>query len=277
MKADLHCHSHFSDGQHPPQFLMDRAVANHVTHLAITDHDYLLNCSNLKIPPGLTLVPGLEISASWRGMEIHIVGLSIDAESTPLNDYVRRQQQLRRDRIAAMDKKLSGQNISGLLEYLKSKPCVSWTRSHVAEFLVAEGHAKDIQRAFKRFLRQGGCAYVAAQWPEIDEAIAAIQQASGIAVLAHPSRYGLTRSKLGRLMDDFQQSGGDAAEVSYSNINPVQQSTLTTMVQERGLYASAGSDFHSAERQWTDIGKFPALGSAATKNVIWAHPRWHFD
>ncbi|MEC8355841.1 MAG: PHP domain-containing protein [Pseudomonadota bacterium] len=277
MKADLHCHSYFSDGQHPPQFLMDRAVANHLTHLAITDHDCLLNCSELKIPPGLTLVPGLEISAGWRGMEIHIVGLGIDAESTPLNDYVCRQQQLRRDRIVAMDKKLSGQNISGLLEYLQSRPCISWTRSHVAEFLVAEGHAKDMHRAFKRFLRPGGSAFVAAQWPEMDEAIAAIQQASGIAVLAHPGRYGLTRSKLSRLMDDFQHSGGDAAEVSYGSINPVQQSTLTTMVQERGLYASAGSDFHSADRQWTDIGKFPGLGSAATKNAIWAHPRWHFD
>ena len=277
MNADLHCHSHFSDGQHSPQFLLDRAVANNVTHLAITDHDCLLNCSELKIPPELTLVPGLEISASWRAMEVHIVGLSIDAESIPLQDYVCRQQQLRRDRISVMDKKLSRQNISGLLDYLQSKPCVSWTRSHVAEFLVAEGHVKDMQRAFKRFLRPGGSAYVAAQWPEIGEAIAAIQQASGIAVLAHPGRYGLTRSKLGRLMDDFQQGGGDAAEVSYGSINPVQQTSLTTMTQERGLYASAGSDFHSAGRQWTDIGKFPALGLAATKNAIWAHPRWHFD
>ena len=277
MKADLHCHSHFSDGQHPPQFLLDRAVANNVSHLAITDHDCLLNCSELKIPPGLTLVPGLEISASWRAMEIHIVGLGIDAESKPLQDYVCRQQQLRRDRISAMDKKLSRQNISGLLDYLQSKPCVSWTRSHVAEFLEAEGHVKDMQKAFKRFLRPGGSAYVTAKWPEIGEAIAAIQQASGIAVLAHPGRYGLTGSKLGRLMDDFRQGGGDAAEVSYGSINPVQQTSLITMTQERGLYASAGSDFHSAERQWTDIGKFPAHGLAATKNAIWAHPRWHFD
>ena len=84
-----------------------------------------------------------------------------------------------------MDKKLGGQNISGLLEYLQSKPCVSWTRSHVAEFLVADGRCKDMQRAFKRFLGPGGSAFVAAQWPEMDEAIAAIQQASGIAVLAH--------------------------------------------------------------------------------------------
>lgn len=276
MNVDLHCHSHFSDGQHPPQFLLDRAVANNVTHLAITDHDCLLNCSELKVPPGLTLVPGLEISASWRAMEIHIVGLSIDAESKPLQDFVSRQQQLRRDRISAMDKKLSGQNISGLLDYLQSKPCISWTRGHVAEFLVSKGHVKDMQRAFKRFLRPGGSAHVAAQWPEIGEAIAAIQQASGIAVLAHPGRYGLTRSKLGRLMDDFQQDGGDAIEVSYGSINHVQRTSLITMTQERGLYASAGSDFHSAERQWTDIGKFPALGSAAIKNAIWAHPRWHF-
>ena len=276
MNVDLHCHSHFSDGQHPPQFLLDRAVANNVTHLAITDHDCLLNCSELKVPPGLTLVPGLEISASWRAMEIHIVGLSIDAESKPLQDFVSRQQQLRRDRISAMDKKLSGQNISGLLDYLQSKPCISWTRGHVAEFLVSKGHVKDMQRAFKRFLRPGGSAHVVAQWPEIGEAIAAIQQASGIAVLAHPGRYGLTRSKLGRLMDDFQQDGGDAVEVSYGSINHVQQTSLITMTQERGLYASAGSDFHSAERQWTDIGKFPALGSAAIKNAIWAHPRWHF-
>ena len=276
MNVDLHCHSHFSDGQHPPQFLLDRAVANNVTHLAITDHDCLLNCSELKVPPGLTLVPGLEISASWRAMEIHIVGLSIDAGSKPLQDFVSRQQQLRRDRISAMDKKLSGQNISGLLDYLQSKPCISWTRGHVAEFLVSKGHVKDMQRAFKRFLRPGGSAHVAAQWPEIGEAIAAIQQASGIAVLAHPGRYGLTRSKLGRLMDDFQQDGGDAVEVSYGSINHVQRTSLITMTQERGLYASAGSDFHSAERQWTDMGKVPALGSAAIKNAIWAHPRWHY-
>ena len=147
-------------------------------------------------------------------MEIHIIGLGIDAESTPLNDYVCRQQQLRRDRIVAMDKKLGGQNISGLLEYLQSKPCVSWTRSHVAEFLVADGHAKDMQRAFKRFLGPGGSAFVAAQWPEMDEAYcrdtASFRDRGACA--RRPLR--LTWSKLDRLMDDFQHSGGDAAEVS---------------------------------------------------------------
>ncbi|MEC8804325.1 MAG: PHP domain-containing protein, partial [Pseudomonadota bacterium] len=105
MKADLHCHSHFSDGQHPPQFLLDRAVANNVSHLAITDHDCLLNCSELKIPPGLTLVPGLEISASWRAMEIHIVGLGIDAEAKTHQDYFFPHQQKRPDPNTANAKK----------------------------------------------------------------------------------------------------------------------------------------------------------------------------
>ena len=275
MKADLHCHSYFSDGQHPPQLLVDLAVKNHVTHLAITDHDCLLDYSNVVVPPELTLVPGLEISACWSGIEIHIVGLCINSASQDLQDFVTRQQELRRERIREIDKKLRRQDISGLLECLQSKPCISWTRSHAAEFLVTSGQAKDMRRAFNKFLRPGGSAFVAAQWPKIDEAISAIQQAAGIAVLAHPGRYGLSQTKLRRLMDDFQHNGGDAAEVSYSSINPIQQKALTRMAQERRLYASAGSDFHSSERQWTDIGRFPALGAAAIQNAIWFHPRWN--
>ena len=274
MKADLHCHSYFSDGQHPPQLLVDLAVRNDITHLAITDHDCMLDCSDLRVPPELNLVPGLEISANWDNTEVHVVGLCVNTGSKSLQDFVARQQKLRRKRISEIDKKLKRQNVKGLIECLQSKPCVSWTRSHAAEFLVASGLAKDMRRAFKRFLCPGGSAFVAAQWPEMGEAISAIQQAAGIAVLAHPSRYGLNQTKLGKLMDDFQQLGGDAAEVSYGSINSKQQATLTKMTHERGLYASAGSDFHSAEREWTNIGRFPALGPEIIKNAIWLHPRW---
>lgn len=275
MKIDFHCHSHFSDGHHSPQFLLQRAAKNQLTHLAITDHDCITDLSKLEIPAGLILVPGIEISCNWNKHEIHLVGLQIEDSHPELNAFINGQQQARTERVSSISGKLEKLGINGLLEFMAAKPCLSWTRSHVAEFLVSEGHSKTFHKAFKKFLKPSGSVYVAAQWPALNEAISIIKQAGGIAVLAHPSRYNLTNTKLLSLINDFILAEGEAIEVSFGGIDPLRSRALCDIALQRNLFVSAGSDFHTTDRQWTDLGKFPAIESRAIKNAIWNHSRWH--
>jgi predicted metal-dependent phosphoesterase TrpH len=275
MKIDFHCHSHFSDGHHSPQFLLQRAAENQLTHLAITDHDCITDLSKLEIPAGIILVPGIEISCNWNKQEIHLVGLQIEDSHPELNAFINGQQQARTERVSSISKKLEKLGINGLLEFMEAKPCLAWTRSHVAEFLVSEGHSKTFHKAFKKFLKPSGSVYVAAQWPALNEAISIIKQAGGIAVLAHPSRYNLTNTKLLSLINDFILAEGEAIEVSFGGIDPLRSRALCDIALQRNLFVSAGSDFHTADRQWTDLGKFPAIESRAIKNAIWNHSRWH--
>ncbi|NQV68803.1 MAG: PHP domain-containing protein [Pseudohongiella sp.] len=276
MKVDLHCHSYFSDGKQAPEFLVQRAIENKVSHLAITDHDCTaaldLIANHLT---ELTIINGVEISCQWNSMEIHIVGLLIDPASGDLRELLSSQQQQRKLRMQAMDEKLRSLGTDGLLSYFENLPCISYTRSHVADFLVAEKVCKNRQKAFKSHLGKRGKIYVGSNWCSLAEAIACIQSAGGIAVLAHPGRYPLSWRKLETLVDDFKDYGGEALEGSYSNIDPNSRKRLCELALAKSLYLSGGSDFHDRAAHWTDIGKFPALDQQALKNAIWLHPKWH--
>lgn len=274
-KPDLHCHSHFSDGKHSPEQVLAKAVANKISHLAITDHDCVEACRHLPVPAPLTLVPGVEISCQWDSKEIHLVGLCIDIDDAGLTALLARQQDVRRERLRRYDSNLQKLGIHGLQEWVGQQACIAITRTHIADFLVAGKHSKNHQKAFKQYLSRRGKAWVSADWCSIDEAVATLHAAGGIAVLAHPGRYPLGRSRLRQLLTDFCAAGGDGMETSYANIEPQVRTRLAELATEFNLYQSLGSDFHSEEAHWTDIGKFPALGEAAKKNAIWLHPRWH--
>jgi predicted metal-dependent phosphoesterase TrpH len=277
MKFDLHCHSHFSDGSHSSEFLIKRAIANKVTHLAITDHDCVEVFNQPpQVPQELTLIPGVEISCDWKGQEIHVVGLGINVETPQLKTLLTKQQQSRRERAATMAGRLASFTDYDLEAYLESLPCISRTRSHIANFLVKEGVSKNHQQAFKKYLSRKGKLYCPANWCDLETAVAGINSAGGLAVVAHPSRYPYTRKKLLRLLDDFKQAGGVAIETSYSNLDPLARKNLEDVCEMLDLYASCGSDFHSVENTWTDIGKFHTF-STAKKNAIWNHPKWHLS
>lgn len=276
MKVDLHCHSYYSDGKHAPEFLVQRAIENKVSQLAITDHD----CTNAlslaaQQSMGLVIINGVEISCQWNSMEIHIVGLLIDPANDHLKELLSSQQQRRKVRIHAMDEKLRALGVGGLLPYFENLPCVSYTRSHVADFLVEQKICKNRQKAFKSHLGKRGKIYIGSNWCSLADAIACIQTAGGIPVLAHPGRYPLSWRKLETLVDDFKDCGGEAIEGSYSNIDPDRKKRLSELALSKSLYLSSGSDFHDAAAHWTDIGKFPALDQQAQKNAIWLHPKWH--
>jgi 3',5'-nucleoside bisphosphate phosphatase len=274
MKVDLHCHSQFSDGKHPAGFLMERALANGVTHLAITDHD----CTNVHVDldgsQTLSIIKGVEISCTWQTHELHIVGLCINAGHSQLQHLLATQQDKRRQRVRQMDAKLAKIDIQGLLPYMAGLPAVAQTRSHVADFLVQRQVCKTRQKVFKQYLNKKGKAYVGADWCALGEAIEAITAAGGIAVLAHPGRYGMNRTKLSFLVDAFKDAGGDGLECTYPNISIEMQQHLLKLAVDKSLYVSGGSDFHDASATWTDVGKFPALHESTHQFGVWHHQKW---
>lgn len=277
MHPDLHCHSHHSDGQHSPAYLIDRALNKGISHLSITDHDFVTWQEDEEwMAQDLQLIPGVEISCHWESREIHVVGLGVSPVNAGLQTLLAKQRQARKLRMQAMQTKLEQLGIEGLINYLESLPCASWTRSHVAQFLIQQGHARNWQKAFSRYLSRKGKVYVPFECCSMDDAVCAISNAGGIAILAHPGRYGLSRSKLERLVVDFIAQGGEALEGSYGNIDPTMKKHLGELASRHNLFISIGSDFHDANRHWTDLGKLPPLDSASKKNAIWHHPRWHF-
>ncbi|MFT4796617.1 MAG: putative metal-dependent phosphoesterase TrpH [Candidatus Azotimanducaceae bacterium] len=280
MKADLHCHSYYSDGTQSPDFLIQRAIENQVTHLAITDHDCTAALDDvfgrdaLGSLPEISVIGGVEISCGWESLEIHVVGLFVDHKNVDLQTLLTSQQLARRQRVLAMHEKLEALGTFGLFESLESMPCIAYTRSHVAHFLVSQGVCKTHPKAFKSHLGKRGKIYVASNWCSLVEAIAGIKAAGGIAVLAHPGRYPLNKKKLEALVLAFKAAGGEALEGSYRNIDPKDTQHLGRLAVEHGLYLSAGSDFHDPAARWTDIGRFPALEQAVQEHAIWQHPIW---
>jgi predicted metal-dependent phosphoesterase TrpH len=278
MKPDLHCHSYFSDGTLAPAALVQRAIDNGVTHLALTDHDCTDGLDVL--PPeidGISIISGVEISCVWETLEIHVVGLHIDRTNPQLQALLATQQAARRWRVQAMDKKLEALGTPGLMAYLDALPCVAYTRSHVANYLVAQKVCSTRQKAFKTHLSKRGKIFVDAHWCDILQGVAAIKAAGGVAVLAHPGRYPLNKRKLEALVGAFKASGGEAIEGSYPNIEVNMMRSLATLAIDNGLYVSAGSDFHDTAATWTDIGKFPHLGQQASEHAIWQHSSWQYS
>ncbi|WP_392565322.1 PHP domain-containing protein [Utexia brackfieldae] len=270
---DLHSHTTASDGLLSPTQLVQRAVANGVDVLAITDHDSINGIeearaaiSHFQLP--LTLINGVEISTNWRNYDIHIVGLNIDTTHDGLTNFLNNQAQLRVQRAIEISDKLAKIGIANVYEHaLQYAQGDIVSRAHLARYLVDIGLVKDIGKAFKQYLGKGKKAYIAPGWQSIEAAIAIIHAAGGQAVLAHPARYDMTNTKLKKLLTEFKLAGGDAIEVSQSRQSADEFYMLAKYAIEYGFLASRGSDFHAIEG-YLDLGRTMPL----SENVM---PIWH--
>jgi 3',5'-nucleoside bisphosphate phosphatase len=274
---DLHSHTNFSDGALSPPQLVQRAVSNGVSHLAITDHDCTggLEVALLATESAqLQIIPGVEISCLWQQREVHVIGLFIDTAEPHLQALLQGQQLLRMERAQEFADRLQAIGISGLMDYIQSLPCQAVSRNHIADFLIKEGRATDKQQAFKKFLGNNGRVRTAAHWCSIATAVAGIRAANGIAVLAHADRYRLTRMKLILLIEEFKDAGGEGIEVSYSNLSHEQLLSMAKLCEEMELWASVGSDFHTPDAGWMDLGRIRQLPQNCRERAIWLHPRW---
>ena len=273
--CDLHTHSTASDGGLPPAELWQRAVDNGVDLLALTDHDTVAGCRELLALPelktGLTLVPGVEISALHERRAIHVLGLWVDPHSQGLLGFLERQSELRSERAQRIDQRLQRAGIVGTLaraEELAAGAPVS--RPHLARALVQGGHCRDEKAAFKRWLGKGKIGEISCEWPVLEKVIAVIHDAGGVAVLAHPDKYKLTRTRLKQLLGDFATAGGDAIELVSGRQNAEVTQKLIAMTRELGLAGSVGSDFHQPMPHHCDVGEARQL--AADVPAVWALP-----
>lgn len=272
MVVDLHCHSNFSDGSLSPADVVERAHAHGVTLLAITDHDEVAGLAEAKSRAdelGITLINGVEISVSWENnFTLHIVGLNIDCENTTLRAGLEDIRQRRISRAEKIARRLESCGVPDAWKTVTEQAGYeSVTRTHFARFLVERGHAKDSEQAFKRWLGRKGKAYVNGTWVSMPDAVRWINQAGGDAVLAHPVRYNLSRTKLDTLVSEFKACGGRAIEVVSNRYTPNEKSAMIALAKRHELFASVGSDFHVPGNPYIELGR--NLGLPENVAAIW--------
>jgi len=261
LRIDLHSHTKFSDGVLTPQELIERANNFQLDVLAITDHDTVsaLDIANDYIREkqySLHLINGIEISTVWEGFEIHIVGLNIDRKNPALLKLIDSQQVARESRAVTMGEKLAKCGFDGVYEKaLLLANGGSLTRAHFAKVLFQQGSVSKMQSAFDKYIGKGKRAYVKPNWCSIEEAINAIHEAGGTAVMAHPVRYDLSTKWLRRLVVQFKAEGGDGLEIVLPQMSNDQRQLMLSFCLEYDLHASMGSDFHHPNNKWSDLGR----------------------
>lgn len=265
MIYDLHTHTNCSDGELSAHELADRAITRGVNALSITDHDTVLayrqlDGVNLK---GLTLIPGIEFSAIWQKMGVHIIGLNINPNHGAIGEGVSRQQQARRLRAEKIAERLEKAGLANALAGAQQQAgTAELSRPHFAKFMVESGFSKSIEQAFKKHLGAGKPGDIKTWWPTMAETIHWIRDSGGIPVLAHPHKYWLTRSKLIALLDDFVLAGGMGMEVLSGPQDKNQTAQLRDLSIQKGLLASMGSDFHSPKTGWCYPGMHTQMPAA---------------
>ena len=260
--ADLHCHSTFSDGTLTPAQLAQRARTAGVTLWALTDHDELAGipaAQQAAAAQGLDFLTGVEISVSFAQACVHIVGLGVDPAHPALQQGLADLRNSRGPRAQEMGRQLEAVGIpnayEGALRYVGNPALIS--RTHFARHLVETGVCKDIPEVFKHYLADGKPGHVPQRWASLQEAVGWITQAQGVAVMAHPARYGFTANEEHALFSSFCAGGGQAVEVVTGSHAPHEYATYAALARELGLAASRGSDFHSPQESKIDLGGLP--------------------
>jgi hypothetical protein len=269
LNADLHCHSVVSDGTLTPEVLAARAAANGVDLWALTDHDEIggqhraLAAAKAQ---GMRYLTGTEISVTFAGVTVHIVGLGFDPDDAALVQGLSATRGGRGARAMEMAEQLAKVGIhdayEGALRYVGNPELIS--RTHFARFLVEVGACRDTPEVFRKYLTEGKPGYVPHRWAQLGDAVRWITQAGGLAVIAHPARYAFTANEEWALFSEFKAHGGRGVEVVTGSHTNAEAIRYAETALEFGLAASRGSDFHSPEESHTDLGKLPLLPGQLT-------------
>lgn len=269
LNADLHCHSIVSDGTLTPEALAQRAKANGVELWALTDHDEVGGQHRAMAAArqlGLPYVTGVEISVTFAGVTVHIVGLGFDADHQGLVQGLAATRGGRGERAQDMSDQLAKAGIrgayEGALKFVGNPELIS--RTHFARFLVESGVCKDTNEVFRKYLTEGKPGYVPHRWAQLGDAVRWIREAGGVAVIAHPARYTFTPTQEYALMTEFKSHGGLGLEVVTGSHSASEFVKYADMALEFGFVASRGSDFHSPEESHCDLGTLPYLEGRLT-------------
>ncbi len=278
MNIDLHSHSTCSDGTYHPSELLKLAKLAQIDVFALTDHDTILGVDMAKQEAeklGIRLICGVEISCHHTllggygkhqslSKTIHVVALNF-TDSVKMQATLQALQDSRENRGRAIVQKLS--------EILQDDPNIHeetlWQavlskagnnpkavgRAHIAQVLYECGVVKDVQTAFDKYLADNKPAYVAIDTLTMQETIDLIHECGGLAVLAHPTRYNLSATRVRRLIEEFAQFGGDALELPALTEPKSTRAMIDRCVALHGLMVSVGSDFHGSNMPWRKLGQ----------------------
>ena len=268
---DLHCHSTFSDGILSPEELIQKAQKQQLKCMSLTDHDTILGTDRLKsaaLNSGICLINGIELSVRWKKCDVHILGYGI-SHTDELQQLIERQNNSRVLRAEEIGTSLESMGV----EHAYHKACLlaghkRVGRPHFAKVLIDEGRVRDMKAAFRQFLGRGKGAYVPTPWINISEAVEGISKAGGQAVIAHPLKYGLTRTKLHELISEFKEAGGVGIEVVSGEMTVTQINDIAGTCSRFNLLASSGSDYHGDALSRISLGRQQQLPAHCT-------PIWH--
>jgi predicted metal-dependent phosphoesterase TrpH len=270
---DLHCHSNVSDGMLAPASVAARAKARGVDVWALTDHDEVSGIAEARAAAaalGLAFIPGVEISITWAGQTVHIVGLQIDERNAALQRGLASTRSGRELRAREMAEQLAMAGIpdayEGALRYAGNPDLIS--RTHFARYIIDRGVCHDVPSVFRHYLIEGKPGYVPHRWASLQQAVGWIRGAGGVAVIAHPGRYKFDAMAYDALFEEFKRLGGTAIEVITGSHTPDQYDEYAKVAQRYGFLASRGSDFHGPGESRVDLGELPALPASVK-------PVWH--
>ncbi|MBI2749974.1 MAG: PHP domain-containing protein [Burkholderiales bacterium] len=267
--ADLHCHSTVSDGTLTPEELAARASANGVELWALTDHDEIggqRRAAAAAKAHGMRYLTGTEISVTFVGHTVHIVGLGFDADDANLREGLRRTRGGREERAREMSDGLAKVGIKGAydgaLKFVGNPELIS--RTHFARFLVESGVCKETNEVFRKYLTEGKPGFVPHRWASLKDAVEWIRNAGGLVIIAHPARYKFTPNEEFALFSEFKALGGQGVEVVTGSHTVAEYGIYADTAREFGLAASRGSDFHSPDESHTELGTLPFLPANLT-------------
>ena len=271
MLADLHCHSLCSDGVLSPTDLVNRAVEKGVDMLALTDHDTISGLAEARSAAegqAIRIVSGIEFSTVWNGMGIHVVGLNFNEDHPVMAQAIEHQEDCRQQRAIKIAERLEKQGATGIWETTERIANGAQVgRPHFAQALIELGKVTNMSQAFKRYLGAGKPGDVKTMWPDISEVVGWIRDSGGDAVIAHPDKYKLTRTKMKYLFKAFAEAGGNGLEVVGSGMEGTFSQRMGELCLEYGFKGSQGSDFHGP-RPWSELGKFGKMPNGVTP--VWA-------
>jgi hypothetical protein len=260
---DLHVHSNASDGTLTPSEVVALAVKNNISVIALTDHDTLgglpeaeqAAIHHRETGKSIRVIPGTEISVSYRNKDIHILGLFVDVNNEELTRSLEEARGKRDERNEKMTANLREIGIDITVEKMRAKEGDAvLTRAHFAKFMVEEGYIKSMKDAFNKYLNNDSPYYVPREYLCPEEAIRLIHLAGGLAILAHPLLYKFTLDEVDKMIAYLTSIGIDGIEAIYSANTGFDEGRILHFANKYGLVITGGSDFHGANKPDLDLG-----------------------
>ena len=252
--ADLHTHTYHSDGTRSPREVIDVARAHGIEIVCISDHDNL--AAYFEIKPyadsqGVTLVPGVELSCGYQGVDVHVLAYAFDAHDERVGERLRQFRETRHQRGYLMVERLCalGYAIDARrVDDLAAGGALG--RPHVARALVEAGYVRSVSEAFDKLLGTGKPAYVEKERFRVDEAVALIRATGGVTSIAHPVHYPESERVVPELLD----AGIDGVEVFHPDVDEASRETYSSIARFRGKMLTGGSDDHGSVKTSETLG-----------------------